>query len=158
MLPLKCQRLKGVIMAIDTRQPIGKAIQDENWPYLCQRINRRFDCNISVQETESVFSIERKKIINESWFGGGWSDSTWVMWLKNRIRFRCGSTTLEDTKWNELHVFFIGIPEDLNMIGNLRDSSWFPEDSTARSRISKSQLSELNPINRTAWLVTDKAD
>jgi hypothetical protein len=78
------------------------------------------------------------------------------MWLKNRIHFKCGKQSGNQGKLNPLHVFFISIPEDMRMIGRLKDDSWFPSEGTSRSRISGSQLTEINPINREAWLVASK--
>lgn len=145
-------------MAIDTKLPIGRALQDGDWAYIQSRINNRWGCNVTLSETRKTFSVERETFLDDNDIGQGWTDSTWLMWIKNRVRFRCGESAQEQTKWNELHFFFIGIPEDMSMLGKLEADAWFPEDTTVRSRISGSQLSELNPINRTAWLVTSKVN
>jgi hypothetical protein len=140
-------------MPICTDSPLGEAINSENWNYLSERINRRFDCDFAPEEIEGRIRKSRMDAIKRGKenLGQGWLESTWFMWIKNRLVFPHGSRGVPEIRFNPLHVFFITIHEDEEMISRL----WFPGEeeameSTARSKISGSKSIDLNPINRVA--------
>ena len=142
-------------MSISTKSPIGAALNDRNWGYIQNRISKRFDCEVKLDEVEEVFSAERDTALldDEDSLGHGWSDSTWIMWLKRRVEFPCHGE--EDMRGGSFpfRCFFITIPVDLKKLGNLSDDPQVAKSKVARSKISSSQLPS---INRTASIVANK--
>lgn len=132
---------------------IGQALKDGNWEQVQLKINKRFECNLPLSEVEKVFRREMKDDL-----GQGWSEGTWFMWIKNRMSFNYGQNQSDEiSKYNPLHFFFITIPEDVKMLGRLKDDSWTVTDTTARSRIGTTN-SKVQPINRVAMLVSSKSN
>ena len=85
------------------------------------------------------------------------------MWLKNRLAFAgyfkpfVGVGTTEIRVFCEMHCFFLYIEETEAMLAKLSGEKAVPSQ-VARSRITKSPLSELAPIDRTAANVMKQED
>jgi len=140
---------------ISRDSPIGSAIANGNWGYITQRMQDRFDCEFNEANVAESLEAERLFIASRGTkdFGAGWKDSTWMIWLKNRIEFNSGCPVNRWQLRNRLNFFFITIPEDSRMIDRLRNETVMYIDTTARSKISSTQHQSISPVNHTASLV-----
>lgn len=84
----------------------------------------------------------------------GWREPEWFSWLKNRLdelhAFQAGHKSFPASPWPvPLHVFFIHIEETPEMVARLAEGK--PAQPTpARSRLPKSMLKTLRPIDAVA--------
>lgn len=90
-------------------------------------------------------------------------DDTWAMWFNNRIREHgycwlfqgrgIGPQDLDEWSGATLHCFFIGLEETEEML-RLLGSREKIDLGIARSKIARTPLKVINPIDRTAAVVT----
>ena len=135
----------------------AQLIRDDDFSELAEFVNRYVGCNVA---SEAALRAIIPKSTTNMLAGGSckgaagcvsWSNGTWIMWLKNRIRFDYGWNAAEfDLTSVTLHVFFLSIPETPAMIARLWEDSPEEANDPARSKISGSLLAEIAPINKTA--------
>lgn len=92
---------------------------------------------------------------------GDWSDCTWLMWFRNRIKipFGCCATDRDESLFTtEMHVFFVFIEETQEMMARLRTGHGVATGGPARSKISTTQLAEVQPIDRVAGMVVVRGE
>lgn len=88
----------------------------------------------------------------------GWTDSTWLMWFKNRAVFQFGGTaTDESVRTCRLHVGFLSLPETEEMISALREPNLELVFRVARSKIFGTPFVPI-PIDRVAMRVAPRGD
>ena len=76
--------------------------------------------------------------------------------LRQRADVVCAGTVFPDIHTCTLHVFFIHLEETEEMLQRLRSDTATPLDSTARSKIGKTPLRKITPIDSTANKVVAK--
>ncbi len=83
----------------------------------------------------------------------GWSDGTWAMWIKERIRdlggFRCDGEELADHVVGVFHMGFVGVIETPEHLARLRNEHLLARARVARSKLGATHM-KIAPINRVA--------
>lgn len=115
----------------------------------------------------SELSFDVAECVVEKWLSqlrfrpaGGWSNATVVTWLKRRLddwyEYPPGQREDDVRLTVELHVFPIWWHTSPAEDERVRRDETAVLESTARSRIGRSKLKQINPINKTAMLVAGK--
>lgn len=120
------------------------------WDQLADMIRVRFEVEITPKQLQAICGElpDGNSRSNEPW-----SESTWLMWFKNRLahhgyfhhsgRYQIpGSTAV-------LHVFLLYVEETPEMLERLRKEKTTEEAKPARSRITDT-LEVITPIDATA--------
>ena len=141
------------------RGPLGRAVYRGDRDFVAGYLCARFDFEIPLSEVDQALDLVTEKKLR---LCGCWSDSTWVMWFNNRLgwMFCSGrvSPPVEIRFTCEMNTFFLSLEESDEMLKRLRR----PDDledrrntlREARSKISKSTLRELHPIDSVAAKVS----
>lgn len=141
---------------ISRKSRIGSAVADRDWSLVVGILQDRFECRIEIDRLIDRLEADTDVILKssiEDVFGDNWSNSTWLIWLKNRVVFQHGHGNEDSPGCFPFNFFFITIPEDLKMLGRLLESPVSYEIPLSRSRTSSTTIKRIVPIDPTAGLV-----
>ena len=132
--------------------PLGIAMRRRDFAFAAGYVSARLETDVTETEVESWVKKHADGIKH---FGDCWSDCTWTMWFRNRVGPWQVGQTIHDVRFEcEMHCFFIGIEETPEMLLRLCNENGKVPDRVARSKIGKTQLSEIQPIDAVAARVT----
>lgn len=142
---------------IPAESPIYYEITLGLWGNLMARLAQRYQIAINDKLLGQVCKAAIPNGDIKRWADPEWSNGSWHLWLKNRLdemgvfQSRGEYSRQESVVTAVLHIFFIGLDEDDDMLALLHNektalprSLWY-----ASSRAFK-DLTVLNPIDRTA--------
>lgn len=132
--------------------PLSRAIERFDVQFVRGYLASRLESEYTEREIEGLILSAHKK--GGKTFDTDWSDSTWVCWIRNRLAPRFERRELTEIKFLcELHIGFLCLEETPEMLLRLHEGGKM-EPSAARSKISKSLLERLEPIDRVAARVS----
>lgn len=133
--------------------PLSRAIERFDIQFVRGYLAARLESEYTEREIEGLILSAHEKGGKD--FDTDWSDSTWVCWIRNRLAGRwLAGFQLEDIRFYcDLHVGFLRLEETPEMLARLPEGS--PKEPTAaRSKISKTTLKEIEPVDRVAARVS----
>jgi hypothetical protein len=141
---------------------IAHMICDDDFTGLANLVNSYFGITTMTAKTMKEIIPSRTKLKLKEPTGKkyksvpgcqSWSTGSWLMWLKSYLAFPVGHLRSDPESkivTATLHVFFITIPETSEMVIMLDEDNDPMQPSTARSKIGRTLLLEIQPIDRTA--------
>lgn len=142
---------------------IQKMYESGDYLAICDAVRERFEVVLDHVNLKSKMDAMSKARNKCKWGGsnGGWSDSTWFMFLKNRIdelsRYPATPNTSGKCVKSEttavMHVFFLYLEETPAMIQRLKNESK-SKSVVARSKLTKHTAEFVEPVDSMATKVT----
>ena len=132
---------------------LGQLFKEKDWDQLVARCNSSFGTSATAQQLQD--KADRKMMVL------GWSDSSWLCWLKSRLLeigpLPAKPDTSPDIHFScELHVGFTQIEETEEMLCRLRNERCNYEYSEPRTKLTKDNPIFAEPVDITAARVVVK--
>ena len=132
---------------------IGRLVRDREWQRLADITYGRFGYEVSAKEMSKWLSQAASEY-GKKGFWEQWSDCSWFCFIKNRLRHRMESGGIVHPEYHTatLHVWLLGCEETPEQLARLPEGLAM-QIRAARSKISKTTLASIDPINQVAQKV-----
>jgi hypothetical protein len=142
-----------------TDSVIGRALAREDWPEITERIAKRFGVELTEDYVSRMMHGPLREMENGVAPWASYSDCSWFCWIKRRVRDQlpAGNGLPSEIYCScELNIGLLFCEETAEQKERLKNDPGEKEErvaAPARSRITKSPLEKLYPVDRTAMQV-----
>lgn len=135
------------------RSRIGELVAANDWDAIADVVSKRFGVDVEGRMVRDWLKAPAREMGDGKGHWAQWSDCSWLCFIKNRIvsrrMYRPGCEHRAEYTTTVLHVFFPCIEETPAMLSRLEEKNCNQILEIARSKISKTALETITPINAT---------